>query len=419
MRQWSPLLRVPEDGQRIEFDEEGTLKVPNNPILCYIEGDGIGYDIMTASQRIWDAAVAVAYGDERKISWMEIYAGEKAAAHYDGDYLPTETFAALREFRVGIKGPLTTPVGHGFRSLNVALRQELDLYACIRPIRWYPNVPSPLKRPQDVNVVIFRENTEDTYAGIEFASGTVENQKLARFLREEMSTDNFVQDAGLGIKPISSFGSKRLIRAAINYAIQRNYKSVTLVHKGNIQKYTEGAFQQWGYELAAEEYPDKTISWEALATKGNGHISEDKIIIQDVIADIFFQKMLLRPMDYDVIATTNLNGDYLSDALAAQVGGVGIAPGANIGDGSALFEATHGSAPKYTNLDKVNPGSLLFSGVMMLEHIGWLEAAKLIEDAYIRTLKEKIVTYDFARQMTDATEVSTSAFASRIIENMN
>lgn len=415
----SPNLVEPTDGAPIEVDENGHLQVPDHPIICYIEGDGIGYDIMTASLRIWDAAVNIAYGGSRKIAWMETYAGEKAAAHYDGDYMPEETFQVLKHFRVGIKGPLTTPVGTGFRSLNVTLRQVLDLFACIRPIRWYQNVPSPLKRPQDINVVIFRENTEDIYAGIEFASGTDDNRKLARFLREDLAANHFFEDAGLGIKPISPFGSKRLIRAAIEYAIQRERKSVTLVHKGNIQKYTEGAFQKWGYELAADEYADETITWEAMSANGSHPYPTGKILIQDVIADIMFQKMLLRPREHDVIATTNLNGDYLSDALAAQVGGVGIAPGANIGDGVALFEATHGTAPKYTNLDKVNPGSLLFSGVMMLEHIGWFEAASLITQAYEATLLDKIVTYDFARQMDDATEVSTSSFASSIIDRMS
>jgi isocitrate dehydrogenase len=333
--------------------------------------------------------------------------------------MPEETFDALREYLVGIKGPLTTPVGGGFRSLNVTLRQVLDLYSCIRPVKWYTNVPSPLKQPQDVDVVIFRENTEDTYAGIEYEAGTPENEKLARFLREEMGATNFFEGAGLGIKPISEFGSKRLVRAAIQYAIDRNRSSVTLVHKGNIQKFTEGAFRKWGYEVAADEFPEQTVSWNEVAEKHNGQVPEGKILVQDVIADIMFQKMLLRPAEHDVIATTNLNGDYLSDALAAEVGGVGIAPGANVGDEVALFEATHGTAPKYTNMDKVNPGSLLFSGVMMLEHLGWFEAADLVTKAYEKTLGQKIVTYDFARQMEDATEVKTSEFATHIINNMN
>lgn len=409
---------VPEVGEKITFTD-GKMNVPNNPILLFIEGDGIGYDIMTASKRIWDAAVEKAYNGEKKISWMEIYSGEKAASVYDGDYMPEETFQALRDFKVGIKGPLTTPVGGGFRSLNVTLRQVLDLYACVRPVRWYEGVPSPLKNPEDVDVVIFRENTEDIYAGIEFEAGTPENKKLAAFLREEMGVTGFFEDAGLGVKPVSEFGSKRLIRAAIQYAIERGRKSVTFVHKGNIQKFTEGAFQKWGYELAAEEFPNETISWDDVAANHGGRVPEGKILIQDTIADIMFQKMLLRPSEHDVIATTNLNGDYLSDALAAEVGGVGIAPGANIGDEIALFEATHGTAPKYTNLDKVNPGSLLFSGVMMLEHLGWFEAADLITKAYEKTIADKVVTYDFARQMTDAKEVKTSEFATAIIDNMD
>jgi isocitrate dehydrogenase len=406
---------VPQDGQKITV-QNGKLNVPDNPILMYIEGDGIGYDITTASLRIWDAAVEKAYKGQRKIAWMEIYCGEKAAGLYDGNYLPEETLQALREYLVGIKGPLTTPVGGGFRSLNVALRQELDLYSCIRPVRWYRGVPSPLKNPEDVDVVIFRENTEDIYAGIEFEAGTPENEKLAAFLRE-MGAE-FFEGAGLGVKPVSEFGSKRLVRAAIQYAIDNNRESVTLVHKGNIQKFTEGAFNKWGYEVAAEEFGDVTISWDDVSKNHGGRVPEGKILVQDSIADIMFQKMLLRPREHDVIATTNLNGDYLSDAIAAEVGGVGIAPGANIGDEVALFEATHGTAPKYTNLDKVNPGSLLFSGVMMLDHIGWREAGQLITDAYERTLDQKIVTYDFARQMDGATEVKTSEFATAIINNM-
>lgn len=411
-------IKVPQTGQKITFTN-GKMNVPDNPILLFIEGDGIGYDIMTASKRIWDAAVEKAYGGNRKISWMEVYSGEKAAGIYDGDYMPEETFEALRDFKVGIKGPLTTPVGGGFRSLNVTLRQVLDLYSCVRPVRWYQGVPSPLKSPEDVDVVIFRENTEDIYAGIEFEAGTPENEKLAKFLREEMGATGFFEGAGLGIKPVSEFGSKRLIRAAIQYAIERGRESVTLVHKGNIQKFTEGAFQRWGYELARDEFPDETISWDEVAEKHGGKVPEGKILIQDVIADIMFQKMLLRPSEHDVIATTNLNGDYLSDALAAEVGGVGIAPGANIGDEIALFEATHGTAPKYTNLDKVNPGSLLFSGVMMLEHLGWFEAADMITKAYEATIADKIVTYDFARQMDHATEVKTSEFATAIIDRMD
>jgi len=407
---------VPQEGQKITV-ENGKLIVPDNPILMFIEGDGIGYDIMTASKRIWDAAVEKAYGGKRKISWMEVYSGEKAASVYNGNYMPEETFAALREYKVGIKGPLTTPVGGGFRSLNVTLRQVLDLYSCVRPVRWYRGVPSPLKRPDEVDVVIFRENTEDVYAGIEYEAGSEANAKLAKFLREELGAE-FFEGAGLGIKPISAFGSKRLVRAAIQYAIQHKRPSVTLVHKGNIQKFTEGAFQKWGYEVAAQEFPNETISWAEVEAKHGGKVPAGKILIQDTIADIMFQKMLLRPSEFDVIATPNLNGDYLSDAIAAEVGGVGIAPGANIGDEVALFEATHGTAPKYTNLDKVNPGSLLFSGVMMLEHIGWQEAADLVTKSYEMTLDQKVVTYDFARQMEGAKEVKTSEFATAVIGNM-
>ncbi len=409
---------TPERGDKITFSN-GKMIVTDNPILMFIEGDGIGYDIMTASKRIWDAAIEKAYRGNRKVSWMEIYCGEKAASLYDGDFMPEETFDALREFKVGIKGPLTTPVGGGFRSLNVTLRQVLDLYQCIRPVRYYSGVPSPLKHPEEVDVVIFRENTEDIYAGIEFEAGTPEQKKLEKFLREEMGATGFFEGAGLGIKPISEFGSKRLIRAAIKYAIERKRKSVTLVHKGNIQKFTEGAFMKWGYELAAQEFPNETISWADVEKHHGGKVPEGKILIQDTIADIMFQKMLLRPSEHDVLATTNLNGDYLSDAIAAEVGGVGIAPGANVGDEVALFEATHGTAPKYTNLDKVNPGSLLFSGVMMLEHIGWFEAGDLITRAYEKTISDKVVTYDFARQMEGAREVKTSEFASAVIDNMD
>lgn len=409
---------VPQTGEKVTFTN-GKINVPDNPILLFIEGDGIGYDIMTASKRIWDAAVAKAYKGKRQVSWMEIYCGEKAASVYGGDYMPEETFEALREFKIGIKGPLTTPVGGGFRSLNVTLRQVLDLYSCVRPVRWFEGVPSPVKNPQDVNVVIYRENTEDIYAGIEFEAGSPEQAKLEKFLREELGATGFFENAGLGIKPISEFGSKRLIRAAIQYAIDHKRKNVTLVHKGNIQKFTEGAFQKWGYEVAKDEFPNETISWADVEANHGGKVPEGKILIQDVIADIMFQKMLLRPTEHDVIATTNLNGDYLSDALAAQVGGVGIAPGANISDEVALFEATHGTAPKYTNLDKVNPGSLLFSGVMMLEHLGWQEAADLITKAFEATIVDKIVTYDFARQMEGAKEVKTSEFATAIIERMD
>ena len=408
---------VPTDGEKITC-LKGEGCIPDNPIIAFIEGDGIGYDIMTASKRIWDAAVEKAYGGKRKIAWMEIYAGEKAASIYDGDYMPEETFDALREFLVGIKGPLTTPVGGGFRSLNVTLRQVLDLYACVRPVKWYPGVPSPMRHPELVDMVIFRENTEDVYAGIEYEAGTPENEKLARFLREEMGA-KFFEGSGLGIKPISAFATKRLMRATIRYAIERGRKSISIMHKGNIQKFTEGAFRQWCYEVATEEFPEETITEDELWDKYDGKLPEGKILVKDRIADITFQHMLLRPAEFDIIIAPNLNGDYLSDALAAQVGGVGIAPGANIGDDVMLFEATHGTAPKYTNLDKVNPGSLLFSGVMMLEFMGWWDAARLVEKAYIRTLEQKTVTYDFARQMEGATTVKTSEFATAIINNMD
>jgi isocitrate dehydrogenase len=407
---------VPQDGDKITI-EAGKLKVTDHPILAYIEGDGIGPDITIASKRIWDAAVQAAYGGQRKIAWMEIYAGEKAARLYRGNYMPEETFEAMREFIVGIKGPLTTPVGGGFRSLNVTLRQVLDLYACVRPVRWYEGIPSPVKHPERVNMVIFRENTEDVYAGIEYESGTPENEKVAKFLREEMGAQ-FWEGAGIGIKPISPFGTKRLVRKAIQHALDFNYSSVTLVHKGNIQKFTEGAFRKWGYEAAKEEFADVTITEDELWEKYDGRQPEGKVVIKDRIADIIFQHVLLRPTEFSVLAAPNLNGDYLSDALAAQVGGLGIAPGANIADYVGLFEATHGTAPKYTGLDKVNPGSLLFSGVMMLEYIGWREAAEMIRAAYEKTVSQKVVTYDFARQMDGATEVKTSEFATALINNL-
>jgi isocitrate dehydrogenase len=410
-------IAVPAAGEKITCLGDPRC-VPDHPIIAFIEGDGIGHDIMAASRRIWDAGVEKAYGGKRKIAWMEIYAGEKAARLYDGNFLPEETFEALREFSIGIKGPLTTPVGGGFRSLNVTLRQVLDLYACVRPVRYYAGVPSPLREPDKVNVVIFRENTEDVYAGIEYQAGTPENEKLARFLREELGA-RFFEGSGLGIKPISAFGSKRLMRFALRYAIERKRKSVTIMHKGNIQKYTEGAFRNWCYEVARDEFGEQTITEDDLWATYGGQPPEGKIVIKDRIADILFQHMLLRPNEFDVVVTPNLNGDYLSDALAAEVGGVGIAPGANIGEDVMLFEATHGTAPKYTDQDKVNPGSLMFSGVMMLEFMGWWEAAALISKAYVRTLAQKIVTYDFARLMQGATEVKTSEFATAIIKNMD
>jgi len=409
-------LEAPEGGEKITI-RDGRLVVPDQPIIGFIEGDGIGPDITRACQRVWNAAVDKAYGGRRRIHWMELYLGEKAAQLYEGDYYPPEARDALKELVVSIKGPLTTPVGGGFRSLNVSLRQDLDLYACVRPVRYYEGVPSPLVHPELVDVVIFRENTEDVYAGIEYPSGSPEMRKLERFLRDEMGA-RFFDDAGLGVKPISPFGSKRLVRKAIQYALDHGRESVTLVHKGNIMKYTEGAFRSWGYELAREEFADRTLTEEELYSVHGGKRPTDKIVIKDRIADIMFQLMLLRPNEFDVIATTNLNGDYLSDAVAAEVGGIGIAPGGNMSDHVAVFEATHGTAPKYANQDKVNPGSLLFSGVMMLDYLGWKEAADLVTLAYPEVVKRKIVTYDFARLMEGATEVSTSGFADALIETI-
>ncbi|MES2683971.1 MAG: isocitrate dehydrogenase (NADP(+)) [Pseudomonadota bacterium] len=410
-------IKIPTTGEKITF-KAGQLSVPDQPIVGYVEGDGIGPDITKACLRIWDAAVAKAYNGKRKIHWCETYLGEKAAGLYDGNYCPDETLKVLQDLVVSIKGPLTTPVGGGFRSLNVALRQDLDLYACVRPVRHYTGVPSPLKNPGKVDVVIFRENTEDVYAGIEYKSGTPENEKVAKFLREEMKA-KFFEGAGIGIKPISAFGSKRLVRMAIQYAIDNGRESVTLVHKGNIMKFTEGAFRNWGYEVAREEFGNVTITEEQLYNEYKGKQPEGKIVIKDRIADIMFQMMLLRPDEFDVLATPNLNGDYLSDSVAAEVGGMGIAPGANISDNCAVFEATHGTAPKYSNLNKVNPGSLLFSGVMMLEYMGWKEAADLITLVYPEVVSDGIVTYDFARQIDGATEVGTSQFADALIERIN
>jgi isocitrate dehydrogenase len=407
---------VPQSGQRITASSD-SLQVSDHPIVVLIEGDGIGPDITRASLHVWDAAVQAAYRGQRRVEWMEAYAGEKAARLYHGEYLPSETLDALREFRVGIKGPLTTPVGDGFRSLNVTLRQVLDLYACVRPVRWYQGVPSPLREPEKVDVVIFRENTEDVYAGIEYAAGSPQALKVERFLKEEMGA-SFFDGSGIGIKPMSAFATKRLVRKAIQYALDEGRESVTLVHKGNIQKHTEGAFRNWGYEVAAQEFGDVTLTEETLWRDHQGKRPEGKIVVKDRIADIMFQQMLLRPDEYDVIATPNLNGDYLSDAVAAEVGGVGIAPGANIGDHRALFEATHGTAPKYADQDKVNPGSLLFSGVMLLQHIGWHEAAQLVVRAYEKTISQRTVTYDFARLMQGAHEVKTSEFASAIVANL-
>ena len=408
---------MPEGGQKITV-KDNKLVVSDNPILGYIEGDGIGPDITRACLRIWDAAVAEAYGDRRKVHWCEVFMGEKAAGVYDGNYFPEESLAALKDLVVSIKGPLTTPIGGGFRSLNVSLRRGLDLYACVRPVNYYPGVPSPVKRPELVDVVIFRENTEDVYAGNEYAAGSEKAIKLEKFLKEEIGA-KFGENGGIGIKPITPFCSRRLVRKAIQYAIDHHRESVTLVHKGNIMKFTEGAFRNWGYEVAREEFAEQTITEEELYSQYGGKRPEGKIVIKDRIADIIFQLMLLRPAEFDVLATMNLNGDYLSDAIAAEVGGMGIAPGANIADHVAVFEATHGTAPKYANQDKVNPGSLLFSGVMMFEYIGWQEVADLIAHAYSEVLSDKIVTYDFARQMEGATEVSTSGFADALIERIS
>ncbi|MDZ7789498.1 MAG: isocitrate dehydrogenase (NADP(+)) [Xanthomonadales bacterium] len=407
-------VSLPESGEKIRV-EDGKLVVADEPILGYIEGDGIGVDITPACLKVWNAAVEKAYGGKRKVHWAELYLGEKAAGIYDGDYFPDETLEAIKELTVAVKGPLTTPVGEGFRSLNVSLRQTLDLYACVRPVKYYQGVPSPMKKPEDFDVVVFRENTEDVYSGIEFASGTPENEKLAKFLREEMGA-KFFEGAGLGVKPISEFGSKRLVRKAIEYAVENGRESVTLVHKGNIMKFTEGAFRKWGYEVAAEEFGDVTITEDELWEKHDGKRPEGKIVIKDRIADIMFQLLQLRPAEFDVLATMNLNGDYLSDAAAASVGGIGIAPGANMADHVAVFEATHGTAPKYAGQDKVNPSSLLFSGVMMFDYIGWPEVGRLIEDAFEKVVVGGTVTYDFARQRDDATEVKTSGFADALVE---
>lgn len=413
---------------------DGVLNVPANPIVPYIVGDGIGPDIWAASSRVLDAAVEKAYNGEKKIVWKEVLAGEKAF-NETGEWLPSETLDVIREYLIAIKGPLTTPVGGGIRSLNVALRQELDLFVCLRPVRWFEGVPSPVKRPQDTDMVIFRENTEDIYAGIEYEKGSEAASKLINFLQQEMGVNKirFPETSGIGIKPISEEGTSRLVRAAINYAIKEGRKSVTLVHKGNIMKYTEGAFKNWGYELAEKEFGDKVFTWAQYdrikeeqgsdaANKAQSQAeAEGKIIIKDSIADIFLQQILTRPKEFDVVATMNLNGDYISDALAAQVGGIGIAPGANINyeTGHAIFEATHGTAPKYAGLDKVNPSSVILSGVLLLEHLGWTEAAQLVIQSVEKTIASKVVTYDFARLMDGATEVKCSEFGDELIKNMN
>lgn len=423
---------LPTEGEKIVIDN-GKLQVPNNPIIPFIEGDGTGRDIWRASKRVLNAAVEKAYNGEKKIAWYEVFAGEKAFNTY-GEWLPADTLAAIREYIVAIKGPLTTPIGGGIRSLNVALRQELDLYVCLRPVRYFDGVPSPVKRPELVDMVIFRENTEDIYAGIEYKEGSEEVKKVLSFLQNEMGVTKirFPETSGIGIKPVSEEGSKRLVRAAVEYAIKHDRKSVTLVHKGNIMKFTEGAFKNWGYEVAEAEFGDKVFTWaeydrikeqsgaDAANKAQQDALAAGKILVKDAIADIALQQVLTRPTDFDVIATLNLNGDYLSDALAAQVGGIGIAPGANINyvTGHAIFEATHGTAPKYADLDVVNPGSVILSGVMLLEHLGWQEAATLIYKGLETSINNKTVTYDFARLMEGATEVKCSEFADHVIRNM-
>ncbi|KPB05438.1 MULTISPECIES: NADP-dependent isocitrate dehydrogenase [Bacillaceae] len=412
---------------------DGVLNVPNNPIIPFIEGDGIGPDIWASASRVLEAAVEKAYNGEKEIVWKEVLAGEKAF-NQTGEWLPSQTLDDIREYIIAIKGPLTTPVGGGIRSLNVALRQELDLFTCLRPVRYFQGVPSPIKRPEDTDMVIFRENTEDIYAGIEYAKGSEEVEKLINFLQTEMGVNKirFPETSGIGIKPVSEEGTSRLVRGAINYAIEHGRKSVTLVHKGNIMKFTEGAFKNWGYELAEKEFGDKVFTWaqydriaeaegkDAANKAQEAAEAEGKILVKDSIADIFLQQILTRPKEFDVVATMNLNGDYISDALAAQVGGIGIAPGANINyeTGHAIFEATHGTAPKYAGLDKVNPSSVILSGVLMLEHLGWTEAAKLVVDAMEKSIASKVVTYDFARLMDGATEVKCSEFGDELIKNM-
>src|SRR5665213_1564959 len=459
-------IAVPADGRAIQYSN-GKFDVPDNPIIPFIEGDGTGRDIWKASQRVFDAAVEKAYGGKRAIRWFEIFAGEKAFRQFS-TWLPDDSVAAARDLRVSIKGPLTTPVGGGIRSLNVALRQLLDLYACVRPVRYYQGVPSPVKHPEKVDIMIFRENTEDVYSGIEFKQGTTDVARLIEFINEDLlkgGKKKIRSDSGVGIKPISIFATKRLVRYAIRHALESGRKPVTLVHKGNIQKFTEGAFREWGYEVAIQEFRDHVVtereSWilgnveanpgisvednaaliepglefgsqafrdelfaevkQVLETIGKTHGKgawKNKILINDRIADSIFQQIIIRPADYSILATTNLNGDYISDAAAAQVGGLGIAPGANIGDGYAVFEATHGTAPKYADKDMINPGSVILSGVMMLDFMGWKEAAKLIEDSLEKTIQQKFVTYDFERQTAGATKVGTSEFATRIIGNM-
>ncbi|MGR2738986.1 NADP-dependent isocitrate dehydrogenase [Billgrantia sp. Q4P2] len=411
---------VPEGGEKITVNADNTLNVPNNPIIPYIEGDGIGVDVTPAMKIAIDAAVQKAYDGERKIAWMEVYAGEKATQVYDADtWLPEETLEAVKDYVVSIKGPLTTPVGGGIRSLNVALRQKLDLYVCLRPVRWFEGVPSPVKKPADVDMVIFRENSEDIYAGIEWKAGSAEADKVIKFLREEMGVTNirFPENCGIGVKPVSVEGTKRLVRQALQYTVDNDRESLTLVHKGNIMKFTEGAFKDWGYEIAKEEFGAELLDggpWMQFKNPKTGK----NIVVKDVIADAMLQQILLRPAEYDVIATLNLNGDYLSDALAAEVGGIGIAPGANLSDNVAMFEATHGTAPKYAGQDKVNPGSLILSAEMMLRHMGWVEAADLVLKGMEKAISKGEVTYDFHRLMDDAKLLKCSEFGQAVADNM-
>ncbi len=414
-------IQIPAHGEKITIQADGALSVPHHPIIPFIVGDGIGVDITPVMQKVLDAAVKKAYGNKRSLIWMEIFAGEKATTVYDKDtWLPQETVQAIEDYKIAIKGPMTTPVSGGIRSLNVALRQKLDLYICLRPVRHFAGVPSPVKHPEYVDMVIFRENTEDIYAGIEWEAGSVQAKKLVKFLQEELGATSirFPETSGIGIKPISEEGTKRLVRKAIEYTIDNDRASLTLVHKGNIMKFTEGAFKNWGYEVALKEFGATLLDGGPWMTLKNPKTGKE-ILIKDVIADAFLQQILLRPKDYDVIATMNLNGDYISDALAAQVGGIGIAPGANIGDKCAIFEATHGTAPKYAGQDKVNPGSLILSGEMMLRYMGWHEAADLIIEGLDKAIASKQVTYDFARLMDGAHELSCSAFGDAMIQAMN
>jgi len=408
-------IKVPPQGQKITISN-GKINVPDQPIIGFIEGDGTGPDIWKASVNVFDAAVQKAYGGKRKIHWMELYAGEKAEKLFNGDSFPSESLDAIREFIVAIKGPLGTPVGGGKRSLNVALRKELDLYACIRPVKWYPGVPSPMKAPEKVTMTIFRENTEDVYAGVEFPAESKESNELIALLKTFGKSVR--EKSAIGIKPMSEFGCKRLIRKAIQYALEKNLPSVTLVHKGNIMKFTEGAFKEWGYQLAAQEFEGQTITEDEIYSELHGVAPKGKLIIKDRIADSMFQQALLRPEEYSVLALPNLDGDFISDALAAQVGGLGIAPGGNIGDGFAVFEATHGTAPKYTGQDKVNPGSVILSGVMMFEYMGWTEVSSMIEKGLQKAISNKTVTYDFERQMSGAKLLKCSEFGQEIIRQM-